>query len=273
MIQLTLEQEKIVYSNSKINVCSAVPGSGKSVSIVERAKRLVNDFNESILILTFTNTAVEDLISKIPSDLHYKVTVKTIHAYCLNLLQQNKEYLSLFFGGDHFRNLVVNENDFEMYKTYRGEGIDHEREYLNIKTFRSLNTPPQILLNLVKKGIYLNTNFKERDVKLFRDYEFHRVSNGFILFDDLVPLARNLMSLPEVSVPTLSKYSHILVDEAQDTSEDQWEIIRPLIAHARTSLIVGDVNQSIYEWRGASSNSMSNFGFLKDAISAFNFNY
>ena len=243
----------------------ATPGSGKSHVIIERAKRLVKEFNENILILTFTNNAVDDLTKKIPSEFNYKITVKTIHSYCLSVLQNNIGPLQSFFGGPEFKELIINENDYENFSEYVGSGLDIEKEYEKIKVLRSFNSPPQVLLNLVKKGVYFKKELKESDVKTFRDYEFHRLSKGYIIFDDLIPLARNLMSLPEVSVPTLSKYGHILVDEAQDTSEDQWEIIRPLIAHCRSSLIVGDVNQSIYEWRGASSNSLLNLGFLNES--------
>ncbi len=263
---LTLEQEKVINSNSKISICLAVPGSGKTFLLLEKAKKLVRDFNEPVLILTFTNTAVDDLAERIPEDFQHKITVKTIHAYCLSILQQNKQHLEMFFGGDYFDEIIVNEDDFEIYKRFRGEGVDHESDFNVIKGLRAFGVPPQNLLNLVKRGGYLTSKMKERDVRAFRDYEFFRLNHGYLLFDDLVPLARNLMSLPEVSVPSLTKYSHVLVDEAQDTSEDQWEIIRPLVAHARTSLIVGDVNQSIYEWRGASSNSLINLGFLKEAV-------
>ena len=265
-IHYTDEQAKVIFSDSKVNIVCSVPGSGKSFVLLERAKRLVDEYNENILIVTFTNNAVDDLINKLPSEYSHRITIKTIHSYCLALLQNNLDKLNLFFGCEKFKELKINENDFENFKEFLGKNKDHEKEYEKIIYLRSLSSPPQTLLNLIKKGIYFNNIIKELDVKTFRDYEFDRLSKGYVLYDDLILLTRSLMSLPEVSVPVLTKYDHILVDEAQDTSQEQWEILRPLIAHCRTSLVVGDVNQSIYEWRGASASSMMNLGFLRDSI-------
>ena len=97
-------------------------------------------------------------------------------------------------------------------------------------------------------------------------YHFLDLSKGFINFDDMVDLAEHLIPLPFVATELSRKYSHILIDEAQDTSDQQWRILRPLVLNSMTSLVVGDYNQSIYGWRNADGSILLNMAQMKGAV-------
>ena len=77
-------------------------------------------------------------------------------------------------------------------------------------------------------------------------------------FDDLILLTRELLKIdPDVRERIQKRWSHVLVDEFQDTSEAQLDIVKLLTTSSL--LIVGDGDQSIYSWRGAHAESMSDF--------------
>ena len=97
-------------------------------------------------------------------------------------------------------------------------------------------------------------------------YEARKQAGGWLDFDDLILRAKRLLSLPGVAEWVLFRLDggidHILVDEAQDTSPDQWEVIRLLAEEfttgegarpgvMRTIFVVGDKKQSIYSFQGA----------------------
>ena len=107
------------------------------------------------------------------------------------------------------------------------------------------------------------------------EYALRKAARGWLDFDDLILKARALLSDPGVAQWVLFRLDggidHILVDEAQDTSPDQWEVIRLLsdefhTGHgarddARTIFVVGDKKQSIYSFQGA---DLSAFGRMRD---------
>ena len=101
---------------------------------------------------------------------------------------------------------------------------------------------------------------------LFRDYSTAKATNGLLDFDDLIKRALRLLNDPVVAQWVLFKLDggidHILVDEAQDTSPEQWIVIRRLTEEfatgygarseiRRTLFVVGDKKQSIYSFQGA----------------------
>lgn len=261
MNNLTEEQCKIVYSNSKVSIALGVPGCGKSYVLLSRAKRLWDDYKEKILILTFTNNAVDDLIDKLEDQYRDKISVKTIHSYCLKVLKDHEEYLKLFFGTPDYKGIKITskEEDQELFSKFVNNK-NVESRFENILKLRKFGLDPNALLSSYKKGAYFGSS-SDVDCKEFLAYETYRVGSGLLYFDDLINVTKKVMCLPEVSINMTRQFNHILIDEAQDTSDDQWDIIRPLATHSKTTLLVGDANQSIYEWRGARSETMTSFGY------------
>jgi ATP-dependent helicase/nuclease subunit A len=107
------------------------------------------------------------------------------------------------------------------------------------------------------------------------DYAARKAARGWLDFDDLIARARDLLTDPAVAQWVLFRLDggidHILVDEAQDTSPDQWQVIASLAQEftaghgarqgTRTIFVVGDKKQSIYSFQGA---DLATFDRIKD---------
>ena len=82
-------------------------------------------------------------------------------------------------------------------------------------------------------------------------YQFAKHRDSLVDFEDLLNLAHSLVRLPDVQAQLRKRYRFYLVDEFQDTSRLQWEILKPLIGHNSNFFTVGDDKQSIYRFREA----------------------
>ena len=104
--------------------------------------------------------------------------------------------------------------------------------------------------------------------EIYEEYEKQLLANNAIDFDDMLLLTVNLLSTnPEVREKYHERFTHILVDEFQDTNISQYMLIKYLYANGKTEeelknrslCVVGDVDQSIYSWRGADYKIILNF--------------
>jgi ATP-dependent helicase/nuclease subunit A len=116
------------------------------------------------------------------------------------------------------------------------------------ENFRIYNSAVEALKRIYMVGILSRLN---EEIKKYRD------EHNVITLNDANRIVRTSVSsadAPLIFEKTGSFFQHYLVDEFQDTSTVQWENIRPLIAEAlsnnKSALIVGDIKQSIYRWRG-----------------------
>ena len=95
---------------------------------------------------------------------------------------------------------------------------------------------------------------------LFNEYQKNLKLDNAVDFDDLIMLPLQLLStFPEVRQEYHERYRYLLVDEFQDTSSAQYELMRLLVGPAGNVCVVGDDDQSIYSWRGASYENILRF--------------
>ena len=266
-MQFTDEQNKIIHSNGRYNIANCCAGSGKSTVLAERAKRLYREFNEPILVCTFSNEAVTSLSKKIGPDFQPHIKIQTIHSLAYNIVKDYWKVLGEIIGGHDWlpEPKIVNKEDEIKLMLELFPSRDAEQIYETFLGLRKFCIDSSDLLRMYNKGIYFGKTSKA-DMENFNSYEKIRLSRGLINFEDMIDLANILMPLPEVSVPMSRKYSHILIDEAQDTSKSQWSIIRPLVAHAKTTLAAADRNQSIYSFRNADGSVLTDLGYLQNSI-------
>ncbi len=265
--QLTTEQRKPVDSNCRINVCLACPGSGKTTVLVARALRLWHLTREPILVVTFSKKAAEEIIKRLGPENLQHIEVRTIHGFCYSIMKQHWEELGQLVGGDLWpkeARIATKGDELQLLHELFPE-ISASQLFEKFEEYRKWPASPGTIIRMFIQGVYFGKVTK-RELEQWAHYESERISRGFITFNDMVDLAGVLTPLPYVSAELTKKYNHILIDEAQDTSDQQWAILRPLVCSATTTLVVGDYNQSIYGWRNADGSVLLNVRNFPDAV-------
>lgn len=203
-----------------------------------------------------------------------RVTLGTFHHVCVRILRQYAEELC------ELPNIRGSKLDGKFTIIDQNEQISILKQCLkdcnlDLKDF---NLKPKQLLNILSRlKLESSTSQKqeqnqrqqggtnkkkeqkdEMTKKVFQAYCSKLLENNCVDFDDLILYTRDLLHHnADVRGQLRQRWTHILIDEFQDTSQVQLDLIKALTT---TSLfVVGDSDQSIYSWRGADVNSMNHF--------------
>lgn len=263
MIKLSNKQKQIVEFEEGALLVKAGPGSGKTRVLIERIKRLLkNKKRTKILALTFSNMAAEEMKSRIEedaeiSDLINNVTIGTIHAFCLDIVQ-NKGYmiglsdsLVLFESLDDRKKILEDA----MMKNSRLKTVYLEKQDSN----KFLSDCLSFISDYKKSFIVPELSADGINYEIYSAYNEQLLLQGAIDFDDILFYAyRILTENTNVAQLLTTQYKYICVDEAQDLNYSQYSVIRALCGESfKNLMMVGDENQSIYRFNGSDSKLMS----------------
>jgi DNA helicase II / ATP-dependent DNA helicase PcrA len=260
----------------------AGPGSGKTSTLIGRAEYLIDTLGialENILALTFSRKAAEEMQERLGRVLgaHTALpTVSTFHAFCAELLRT-------------YGSLVGLRQDFAFVDDAEGYFLLLRlAAELPLRHYQNLNTPtyyfPALLsaISRAKDELVTPVEYRrlalrmlerasneeeiekaERALEIADVYALYQAAlerQGDTDFGGLIMLTVQLLQEhPEVSRELQQKYQHILVDEFQDINRASGVLLRELAGDARRVWVVGDANQAIYGFRGASPANIANF--------------
>ena len=249
--ELNPEQFRAVTTINGAILIIAGAGSGKTRVITYRIANMLDSGipQSQILALTFTNKAAKEMSERIKTLTQKKLqnlTVSTFHAFGVRILQQDIDKLgwrtnfSIYDETD--RSALIKETGREL--KFTPDALDVYKIgnlFSNIKTGR-------------KTWDGANDMYKE----LYEGYQSGLKLFNAVDFDDLIMLPIRLFrDFPDVLARYKERYKYIMVDEFQDTSHQQYEMMR-LLADKNVA-VVGDDDQSIYSWRGADHKNIVQF--------------
>jgi len=263
IIELTEEQRTIVAAEPGHYVITAVAGSGKTTTLAYRIKHLLEQGVDSrrMLILMFNRSAREDFSVKLQRVISNHQTcpeVRTFHAMGYRLYQRfiRDGYLP------PFQNNILSEKEIQfhiwrmMRQTLSDEALReakrNKKEHVELchqffETVKSGLHPPDLVFEILE----LPNKFKYV-LSLFDQFEVWRKQQSRISYTDMLydPVMA-IRATPALAKLVGNKMDVLLVDEYQDTNDIQHELMK-LIAGDRAKItIVGDPDQTIYEFRGA----------------------
>lgn len=257
------EPQRLAISHSEGPALTlAVPGSGKTTLLLARTVALVSESGVNpaqILTMTFSKAAALDMDARYREKYkpHFKYDLKfgTIHSFSYRILKtwrKRRNLPLLLIDGD-------GESKYEILsKLYRKLNND----YLGEEAYEELSNA----LSYAKNMMLLPTEFENEGLKfpqlakLYVSYEKYKIEKGLIDFDDMLSETLYALQEDENLLRTIREaYPYIQVDETQDTSKLQHELIK-LIAYPKNNLfVVADDDQSIYGFRGAFPEMILNF--------------
>lgn len=236
----------------------AGPGSGKTTVITHRVKKLIEDYKvdpSNILVITFTKAAATEMKNRFLSLVggrYYPVSFGTFHAVYFKILKYAYNY-----SGD---NILREEKKAEYIKEIV------EKLHLDIDDIGDFVKDIIGEISLVKGEMtdlnnYYSKNCPEATFrKIYNMYNDRLIRENVVDFDDMLVMCYELLTKrPDILKMWQDKYKYILIDEFQDISMVQYQVIKLLASPEDNIFIVGDDDQSIYRFRGAKPEIMLNF--------------
>ena len=306
---LNENQQKVVeYNGNKPLLVEAGPGSGKTRVIIERVKFLINELKvnpSSLLVITFTRKAANELKDRlsedIPKNIINEMQISTIHSFCLDFLKKRGNVTNLidddsgekrrlfiqkykyklgfkneFYLADYQIPSVINK--FDEYTTFKvdiGGLIDYikqtrpiDKEYVDFVNSFKCFPSKKVRDNEKFKKSWYNARFLQTPKAYVKYLELLDLFNAVDYNTVQIKFLESLKENPE------TQYTNILVDEFQDTDPVQAEIFEILLKNAESFTAVGDVDQSIYSFRGSFRDYFEEFYNKYNAeLISLNYNY
>jgi DNA helicase-2/ATP-dependent DNA helicase PcrA len=261
-------------------VVLAGAGTGKTTTMVKRTAHMIQTKAarpDQILMVTFTRRAAGEMRGRLAEilgpEVSRKLTVGNFHAISSEILRRHAGLVNLpqkfsILDSDGQKDVIgtlaldrgyiTTKKDSskisafqEQISSWKEEGWDTD-----IVIEKAGNDPDSIILDKLNQG----PGFGKAAVRLFEEYQDMLELRKWCDFSDLVlHTVRIFRAHEDVRLRESKKFTHIVVDEYQDTSPVQNEWVRLMAKDHGNLCVVGDTDQSIYEWRNARPEIMLNF--------------
>jgi superfamily I DNA/RNA helicase len=263
--------QKAVIEHMEGSMCViAGPGAGKTFTLVNRLANMLRKgiTPDSILFVTFTNKAASEIKERVMSLIGTTNEKEIPNIYTYNALGYTILKDNPMFLGKRVR--LADKVD---RYTVIGEALKNSPKIVNV-SYDGIYSEFGLIRSLEKwfgqidekgKEQFIKDECEKKDVegiihvydlytKIFKDM-------GYIDYDMQISLVNDLFAkYPSLASSYAKKFNYIMVDEYQDTSEDQATMIYSIAKKHGNIVVVGDDDQSIYGWRGGSNKYMMNFG-------------
>ncbi|MEF3693748.1 MAG: UvrD-helicase domain-containing protein [Candidatus Cloacimonadota bacterium] len=265
--ELNPEQLRVVTTTEKPILVLAGAGSGKTKSIIYRCAYLMRERNVhpwNILVVTFTNKAAKELQTRLEKLLKFPVQslwVGTFHSICNRILRIETAHLPF-----HSNFSIYDDDDQKslLKKIYKEHGFDSTKVPIPRVLSGIGRNKNRLLLpeDLKEKQLELDdkSGFFPKFLAIYTLYQQQLLLNQALDFDDiLLYTAKLLRDNQEVRAKYQKLFQYVMIDEYQDTNQAQFQIIYQIAREHHRVCVVGDDDQAIYSFRGASIRNILEF--------------
>ncbi|MCI0444181.1 UvrD-helicase domain-containing protein [bacterium] len=247
------QQEAVSTVEGPIAVVAGA-GSGKTRVITYRIPFLLlsgSASSENILALTFTNKAANEMKIRTQQLAGSELTpplVSTFHSFGALMLRR---YINVL-GYD--RSFMVYDEDDQL------SVVKECIRQLNLSEQRYEARDIQYFIKWYKSKLEIPNVYDLNMQKIIECYQRMLRESNAVDFDDLLVLPLQILKeFPQIRQWYLQTYTHLMVDEYQDTNEIQYDLLKTLAGPQSNVLVVGDEDQSIYRFRGACAENIQHF--------------
>ena len=238
-------------------------GSGKTRALTHRICYLVQEHHVSpfaLLAITFTNKAAREMAQRVEGMLGSRVTkgmwMLTFHSACARILRREHDHLDL---PSSFT--IYDDGDTERLIAGIAKGLNLDpKRFAPRAIAASIGRAKDQVMDAPTYARAAGTFFEQAVAEVYTEYEKRKHAAGALDFDDLiVQVVRLFREHPEVLEHYQERFRYIMIDEYQDTNRAQYELVNLLAARYRNLCVVGDADQGVYSWRGATIQNLLDF--------------
>lgn len=250
-MQLTIEQQNFLNAEGHVVLC-AVPGSGKTFIVAKKLAEFLEEWEYShrgIAALSFTNVASDEIKHQIAettqkySEIGYPHFFGTLDSFINNFIFLRFGYLMQ--KKNRARPVIVHENFGELKFSSKYPSCHRQMCTQHPEWFHWASTGL-----LLREGKHIECQVNPKPCL---EYKKALIKRGMVMQREIPSLSLLLLKkYPQIATELAYRFPVIIVDEAQDTSLEQMKILDSLAqAGVQTMVLVGDPDQSLYEWRDA----------------------
>jgi len=261
-MKLTLSQEKAVKEIDRNLQIIACAGSGKTEVITRRIVNILTNNHalpKDIVAFTFTEKAAKSMKKRIINALNEEnyvniskmedMYIGTIHGYCFSILKNYSEKYQDFKILDSVKNYLYIKKNFDILKVNK---LGLKSTDMDIKLF-------QDCISKLVDDYENNYRWESNVIEIFNTYTESLCKDKYLDFSTLIlETLKELKENPEIS-KYLDSIKYLIVDEYQDVDDLQEKIIKIFYEHNTNICVVGDDDQTIYQFRGSNADNMISF--------------
>ena len=267
------QREAVLHEGAPVLVVAGA-GSGKTRVLTRRIAYLVSERRVhpgSILAITFTNKAAAEMRSRVMDLVGNRAKlmwVSTFHSACVRILRSE---ISRFGMSRTFS--IYDDADSKRLMQLVANDLDLDPKRFPVRTILNwVSACKNDLVDHESVSSRVRTTNEESFAEAYRDYQRRLIAANALDFDDLIMTTVHLMqAFPEMREQYRRRFRHVLVDEYQDTNHAQYALIRELcsaevggvddtpLVQPPELMVVGDSDQSIYAFRGATIRNINDF--------------
>ncbi|MFM8944879.1 MAG: DNA helicase PcrA [Actinomycetota bacterium] len=257
-----VQREAVLHTDGPVLIVAGA-GSGKTRALTHRIAYLIREKGVhpgAILAITFTNKAAREMVERVEGLLGERVAkgmwILTFHATCARILRREHGRLGLPSAFT-----IYDDGDTERLITGVLKDLDLDpKRYPPRQIAAAISRAKDHVVSAEEYADAASTLYEKTVAQVFLAYEERKQAAGALDFDDLIGrTVRLFREHPDALAMWQSRFRYLMVDEYQDTSRAQYQLVNQLAAGHRNLCVVGDADQGVYSWRGATIQNLLDF--------------
>lgn len=255
---------------------TAGPGTGKTFTLVQRAIYLIEEKNvkpEEILMATFTEKAAKEIITRITNELSKRgievnvndMYIGTFHSLCLRVLKENLEFTSI---KKNYRTLDDFDQKYMVFQNINKfrEAENYESLFNRGGAWKQAGDLCKYVNALSEEMVLSETLSEDKDLRIAALGDILEIYNAILKTNNMLDFSHIqieayelLKNYKDVLNEMQSKIRYLMIDEYQDTNYIQEQIVFILAGENKNICVVGDDDQGLYRFRGATIRNILEF--------------
>jgi DNA helicase II / ATP-dependent DNA helicase PcrA len=268
------QREAVLHTGSPLLVVAGA-GSGKTKVLTHRIGYLLaarHVHPGQIMAITFTNKAAAEMKERVTALVGARANamwVSTFHSMCVRLLRREAKHLRELLNSDMSSSFsIYDADDTRRLVTLVARDLDLDpKRYPARSLAAQVSNHKNELVDPERAAALAGSDLERRVAEVYAAYQRRLAEANALDFDDLIMRTVQLLqAFPEVAEHYRRRFRHVLVDEYQDTNHAQYLLVRELVGTGSDSevepselCVVGDADQSIYAFRGATIRNIVEF--------------